>query len=284
MQIYSIETGNFKCDGGAMFGVVPKVMWSKKYPADDNNLCNCALRSMLVIDGDRKILIDNGTGDKQADSYTSHYHLHGDANLQKSLNELGIGFEDITDVVFTHLHFDHCGGATRYKNNSKELELVFPNATHWVSRVQWENYLNPNVREADSYFAENMMPVFEAGKLKLVETDGELFPNFEVRIFNGHTPGLMALLVTKEDQTIVFAADFIPTMVNVNLKWVAAYDLYPTVVLEEKEKFLNEAAEKNFILFFQHDIQTECCSLVKTPRGVKPNEIFKLDSLFLSEK
>lgn len=284
MQIYSIETGNFKCDGGAMFGVVPKVMWSKKYPADENNLCNCALRSMLVVDGDRKILIDNGTGDKQADSYTSHYHLNGDASLQNSLNELGFGFDDITDVVFTHLHFDHCGGATRYKTNSKELELVFPNATHWVSRVQWENYLNPNVREADSYFVENMMPVFEAGKLKFVENDGELFPNFEVRIFNGHTPGLMAVLVTTKEQTIVFAADFIPTMTNVNLKWIAAYDLFPTVSLKEKEKFLNEAVEKNFILFFQHDIKNECCSLIQTSRGVKPNENFKLNSLFLSEK
>jgi len=280
MQIYSIETGNFKCDGGAMFGVVPKVMWSKKYPADENNLCDCALRSMLVVDGDRRILIDNGTGDKQADSYTSHYHLWGEASLKTSLNKLGFAFEDITDVIFTHLHFDHCGGATRYKSGTKELELVFPNARHWVSKAQWENYLNPNVREGDSYFPENMMPIFEAGKLNLVEEDGELFPNVEVRIFNGHTTGLMAILVSDEDKTIAFTADFIPTLANVNLKWIAAYDLFPTVALKEKETFLNEAAEKNFTLFFQHDITNECCSLEQTARGVKPKASFTLKSLF----
>lgn len=280
MQIYSIETGNFKCDGGAMFGVVPKIMWSKKYPADENNLCDCALRSMLVVDGDRRILIDNGTGDKQADSYTSHYHLWGEDSLKTSLNKLGFAFEDITDVIFTHLHFDHCGGATRYKNGTKELELVFPNATHWVSKAQWENYLNPNVREGDSYFPENVMPIFEAGKLNLVEADGELFSNVEVRMFNGHTAGLMAILVSDGDKTIAFTADFIPTMANVNLKWIAAYDLFPTVALKEKEAFLKEAAEKNFSLFFQHDIMNECCSLEQTARGVKPKDSFSLKSLF----
>jgi len=263
-----------------MFGVVPKFMWNKKYPADENNLCDCALRSMLIVDGDRRILIDNGTGDKQADSYTSHYHLWGDDTLQSSLSKLGFDFEDITDVIFTHLHFDHCGGATRYKAGTKELELVFPNATHWVSKAQWENYLNPNVREGDSYFPENMMPIFEAGKLNLVEEDGELFPNVEVRQFNGHTKGLMAVLVHDTDKTIAFTADFIPTLANVNLKWIAAYDLFPTVVLKEKEDFLKEAVEKNYTLFFQHDIQNECCSLEKTARGIKPKESFKLKSLF----
>ncbi|MCZ4693600.1 MBL fold metallo-hydrolase [Ancylomarina euxinus] len=280
MQIYSIETGNFKCDGGAMFGVVPKIMWSKKYPADENNLCDCALRSMLIVDGDRRILIDNGTGDKQANSYTSHYHLWGEDSLKTSLKNVGFSFEDITDVIFTHLHFDHCGGATRYKSGTKELELVFPNATHWVSKAQWENYLNPNVREGDSYFPENVVPIFEAGKLNLVEHDGELFPNVEVRIFNGHTMGLMAVLVSDEDKTIAFTADFIPTMANVNLKWIAAYDLFPTVALKEKEAFLKEAAEKNFCLFFQHDIMNECCSLEQTARGIKPKDSFSLKSLF----
>ena len=280
MQIYSIETGNFKCDGGAMFGVVPKIMWSKKYPADENNLCDCALRSMLIVAGDRRILIDNGTGDKQADSYTSHYHLWGEDNLEASLHKLGFSFEDITDVIFTHLHFDHCGGATRYKEGTKELELAFPNAEHWVSKTQWENFLNPNVREGDSYFAENMMPIFEAGKLNLVEEDGELFSNVEVRMFNGHTTGLMAVLVHDEDKTIAFTADFIPTMANVNLKWIAAYDLFPTLALHEKERFLNEAVEKNFTLFFQHDIMNECCSLKQTERGVKPKASFALKSLF----
>lgn len=279
MQIYSIETGVLKCDGGAMFGVVPKFMWSKKYPVDDNNLCDCALRSMLIVDGDRCILIDNGVGDKLSESEVSHHNYIADIKLQESLKKLGFDFEDITDVIFTHLHFDHCGGATRYKSGTKELELVFPNATHWVSKAQWENYLNPNVREGDSYFPENMMPIFEAGKLNLVEEEGELFPNVEVRMFNGHTDGLMAVLVQDEDKTIAFTADFIPTMANVNVKWVAAYDLFPTIVLKEKQAFLKEAVEKNYILFFQHDIQNECCSLIQTERGVKPDKSFSLKSL-----
>jgi len=279
MQIYSIETGVLKCDGGAMFGVVPKFMWSKKYPADENNLCDCALRSMLIVDGDRRILIDNGVGDKLSESEASHHNYIADTTLKSSLNKLGFDFEDITDVIFTHLHFDHCGGSTRYKNGTKELELSFPNATHWVSKSQWDNYLNPNAREGDSYFPENMMPVFESGKLKFVEDDTELFPNIEVRMFNGHTTGLMAVLVHNENNTIVFAADFIPTMTNVNLKWIAAYDLFPTVVLEEKAAFLKEAVEKDYTLFFQHDIQIECCSLKQTEKGVKPDKSFSLKSL-----
>tara|TARA_R110001583_G_scaffold25217_1_gene91374 strand:+ start:2731 stop:3573 length:843 start_codon:yes stop_codon:yes gene_type:complete len=280
MQIYSIETGNLKCDGGAMFGVVPKFMWSNKYPADENNLCDCALRSMLIVDGDRRILIDNGVGDKLSESEASHYNYIANTTLKGSLNKLGYDFEDITDVIFTHLHFDHCGGSTRYKNGTKELELSFPNATHWVSKKQWENYLNPNIREGDSYFPENIMPVFESGKLKFVEENMEIFPNIEVRMFNGHTAGLMAVLVRGKNNTIVFAADFIPTMANVNLKWVAAYDLFPTTVLEEKAVFLKEAVEKDYILFFQHDIQIECCSLKQTERGIKPDKNFSLKSLF----
>lgn len=280
MQIYSIETGVLKCDGGAMFGVVPKFMWSKKYPADENNLCDCALRSMLIVDGDRRILVDNGVGDKLSESEASHHNYIADTTLKSSLNKLGFNFEDITDVIFTHLHFDHCGGATRYKNGTRELELSFPNAIYWVSKAQWENYLNPNAREGDSFFPENMMPVFESGKLNFIEEDTEIFPNVEVRIFNGHTTGLMAVLVHNENNTIVFAADFIPTMTNVNLKWIAAYDLFPTVVLEEKAAFLKEAVEKDYTLFFQHDIKVECCSLKQTERGVKPSKSFSLKSLF----
>ena len=280
MQIYSIETGNLKCDGGAMFGVVPKFMWSNKYPADENNLCDCALRSMFIVDGDRRILIDNGVGDKLSESEASHHNYLANTTLKGSLNKLGYDFEDITDVILTHLHFDHCGGSTRYKNGTKELELSFPNATHWVSKKQWENYLNPNVREGDSYFPENMMPIFESGKLKFVEEDMELFPNIELRMFNGHTTGLLAVLVHAENNTIVFAADFIPTMANVNLKWVAAYDLFPTIVLEEKASFLKEAIDKNYTIFFQHDIQIECCSLKQTERGIKPDKNFSLKSLF----
>jgi glyoxylase-like metal-dependent hydrolase (beta-lactamase superfamily II) len=234
---------------------------------------------MLIVDGDRRILIDNGVGDKLTESEASHYNYEADTSLKGSLKKLGFDFEDITDVILTHLHFDHCGGSTRYKNGTKELELSFANATHWVSKKQWENYLNPNAREGDSYFPENMMPVFESGKLRFVEEDMELFPNIEVRMFNGHTTGLMAVLVHDENCTIVFAADFIPTVANVNLKWIAAYDLFPTQVLKEKAAFLKEAVEKNYTLFFQHDINIECCSLKLTERGVKPDKSFSLKSL-----
>jgi len=279
MEIYTIETGNFKCDGGAMFSVVPKLFWSKKYPCDEDNLCNCAIRSMLVIDGDRKILIDNGTGDKQSEEYFKHHHLNGEADLLSSLSKVKVDPKEITDVVFTHLHFDHCGGAVKYNASRNGFELVFPNATHWVSRDQWENYLNPNIREADAYFMENILPVKEAGKLQIVEKEGELFPKFEVRFMNGHTPGFMVSIIKDENQTIVFAGDFIPTTANVPVKWLASYDLNPTDSLREKQVFLKEAVENNYILFFQHDITTECCSLRQTERGVKVDKCFSLKEI-----
>ncbi|WP_054716465.1 MBL fold metallo-hydrolase [Marinifilum fragile] len=188
MEIYNIETGNFMCDGGAMFSVVPKVMWSRKYPSNEDNYCNCAMRSMLVVDGERKILIDNGTGDKQSEEFFKHQHLNGDANMLDSLKSEGFLPDDITDVVFTHLHFDHCGGAVKWNTDKSDYELVFKNAQHWVSKQHWENYLNPNIRESDAFFDENIMPIKEAGKLNLVEQEGELFPNFKVKIFEGHTP------------------------------------------------------------------------------------------------
>lgn len=279
MEIYNIETGNFKCDGGAMFSVVPKLLWSRKYPGDEDNLCNCAMRSMLVIDGKRKILIDNGTGNKQSEEFFEHHHLNGDAGLLSSLSKVKVEPEEITDVVFTHLHFDHCGGAVRNNEAKNGYELVFPNATHWVSKNQWDNFLNPNIREADAYFEENIFPIKEAGKLEIVEKEGELFPNFEVRFVNGHTPGLMVPMIKNEGKTIVFAGDFIPTAANVPVKWLASYDLNPTESLREKEVFLKEAVENNYILFFQHDIVNECCSLIQTARGVKVDRCFPFSDI-----
>ena len=279
MEIYNIETGNFMCDGGAMFGVVPKVLWSRKYPGNEDNYCNCAMRSMLVVDGDRKILIDNGTGDKQDEEFFKHQHLNGDANLIDSLGQVGFSPDDITDVVFTHLHFDHCGGAVRWNVERTGYELVFKNATHWVSKQHWENFLNPNIRESDAFFMENIMPVKDAGKLNLVEEEGELFPNIDVRIFEGHTPGLMIPLIRMGEQTIVFAGDFIPTAANVPIKWVASYDLNPTASIREKESFLKEAVDNSYILFFQHDIRNECCSLIQTERGVKVDKCFPLANI-----
>lgn len=279
MEIYNIETGNFMCDGGAMFSVVPKVMWSKKYPCNEDNYCNCAIRSMLVVDGDRKILIDNGTGDKQSEEFFKHQHLNGDDNLLASLERVGVAVDEITDVVFTHLHFDHCGGAVKWNKDHSGYELVFKNAQHWVGKQQWENYLNPNVREADAFFDENIMPVKESGKLNFVEEEGELFPNFEVRFFNGHTPGLMIPIINSKGQKICFAGDFIPTAANVPVKWLASYDLNPTASLQEKDNFLKEAVRENYILFFQHDITTECCNLIQSERGVKVKERFALTEI-----
>lgn len=279
MEIYNIETGNFKCDGGAMFSVVPKLLWSRKYPSDEDNLCNCAMRSLLVVDGERKILIDNGTGDKQDEEFFKHQHLNGDSTLLSSLLNIGFQPKDITDVIFTHLHFDHCGGAVKNNEKGDGFDLVFPNATHWVSKAQWENFNNPNIREADAYFQENIIPIKEAGKLKFVEKEGELFPNFEIRFVNGHTPGLMVSIIKNENNTLVFAGDFIPTAANVPVKWLASYDLNPTESLREKEVFLKEAVENNYILFFQHDIINECCSLVQTPKGIKVDKCFSLSEI-----
>lgn len=267
------------CDGGAMFSVVPKVMWSRKYPCDENNYCNCAMRSMLVVDGDRKILIDNGTGDKQDETFFAHQQLNGDASLVSSIKNAGFSVDDITDVVFTHLHFDHCGGAVKWNNTKTGYELVFPNAIHWVSKRHWENYKNPNIRESDAFFDENIMPIEEAGKLCFVEKEGELFPNLEVRFFDGHTPGLMIPILKKGNQTIVFAGDFIPTVANVPVKWLASYDLNPTASLSEKESFLQEAVKNHYFLFFQHDILNECCSLIQTNKGVRVDECFSLSSI-----
>ena len=279
MEIFNIETGNFMCDGGAMFSVVPKVMWSRKYPSNEDNYCNCAMRCMLVVDGDRKILIDNGTGDKQSEEFFKHQHLNGDARLLDSLRNVGYSADDITDVVFTHLHFDHCGGAVKWNKDRSAYELVFKNAEHWVSKQQWENYLNPNIREKDAFFDENIMPVKESGKLHFVEEEGELFPNIEVRIFEGHTPGLIIPIINYNGTKVVFAGDFIPTAANVPVKWLASYDLNPTASLNEKDNFLKEAVLENCILFLQHDITTECCSLIQTERGVKANKFFPLSDL-----
>lgn len=279
MEIFNIETGNFMCDGGAMFSVVPKVMWRKKYPSNEDNYCNCAMRSMLVVDGERKILIDNGTGNKQSEEYFKHQQLNGDATLVGSLEKAGFSVDDITDVVFTHLHFDHCGGAVKWNADRSGYELVFKNAKHWVSKQHWANFLNPNIRESDAFFDENIMPIKEAGKLYFVENEGELFPNFEVRIFNGHTPGLLIPIVNYNGKKLVFAGDFIPTSANVPVKWLASYDLNPTASLAEKEVFLKEAVLGKWVLFFQHDITTECCDLKQTERGVKVDKCFPLQDL-----
>lgn len=278
MQLYSIETGNLKLDGGAMFGVVPKVMWSKKYPADENNLCNWSMRCLLIVDEDRKILIDNGIGDKQDEKFLRHYYLNGDFSLESSLAKYGFTTDDITDMVLTHLHFDHCGGSIKYNDEGK-LVPAFKNATYWTTKAQFEWATNPNRREKASYLKENILPIQESGQLKLIEEEGEFIPNIYAKIFNGHTDGQLIPHIKYKGKTIAFMADLLPAAAHVPIAWVIAYDTKPLISLKDKERFYKEALEENVILFFEHDIYNECCSIEMTEKGVKVKETFKLSEI-----
>jgi glyoxylase-like metal-dependent hydrolase (beta-lactamase superfamily II) len=277
MKIYPIHTGNLKLDGGAMFGVVPKVMWSKLYPCDENNLCNWAMRCLLIVDGDRRILIDCGIGDKQSEKFFSNYYLNGDDSLDKSLAARGFTTDDITDVILTHLHFDHAGGAIRWNSDRTGYIPAFKNATYHTSRQQWDWGTSPNNREKASFLKENILPIAETGKLNLVEGDGDLFPGISLRIFNGHTDGQVIPMIRYGEKTIVYMADLLPSAAHVPLPYVMSYDTRPLLTLEEKQVFMNEAAEKGYILFFEHDLYHECCTVQSTEKGVKVRETLTLE-------
>ncbi|MFH0894931.1 MAG: MBL fold metallo-hydrolase [Bacteroidota bacterium] len=277
MKLYSIDTENFKLDGGAMFGVVPKVMWQKIYPCDENNLCPWAMRLLLIDSGDRKILVDSGIGDKQDAKFMGNYHLFGEHTLAKSLAAHGFTHDDITDVIHTHLHFDHCGGSV--KKVGEALVPAFPNANYWISRRQWEWATNPNRREKASFLKENILPLQEHGKVKLVEEDGELFPGISVQMHHGHTDGHMIVLVKYNEKTFVYMGDVFPAHVHIPIPFVMSYDTRPMLSLEEREKFLKEAIENNYILIFEHDIDKESCTLQMTEKGVRAKEFFKLKEL-----
>lgn len=277
-KIAKIETGNFMCDGGAVFGVIPKVLWQKQYPSDDKNFVNLAMRCLLIDDGERVVLIDNGIGNKQSEKFYSHYHLNGEATIEKSLNEAGYNFEDITDMVLTHLHFDHCGYSVK-RTTDNNLVPVFPNANYWVSQNQWNNYLNPNIREGAVYFKENMMPIWEAGQLKIIDQNTHLMPGVELRLYDGHTPGQIIPFIKGEQRTMVYMGDLIPLMASVPLAWVSAYDTDPLKSIEEKQAFLEEAADNGYFLFFEHDINTECCTVEKTEKGILPKADYQLEQV-----
>ncbi len=278
MKLYKIETGNFMADGGAIFGVIPKVMWEKRYPADEENYCNLAMRSLLVETADRLVLIDTGMGNKQSEKFYSYCKLNGEDSLSGSLKNAGFTPEEVTDVILTHLHFDHDGGHI-VKDNSGRLTLMFPNATHWVSKSQWDNYLDSNIREGAVYFPEDMMPVKDAGMLKIIEGEGEHIPGIDFRLFNGHTPGMIIPVVDFNGKTVVFTADLIPVAANIPLAWVSAYDLFPLTSIAEKEEFLTEAVENGYILFFEHDLYSECCTLKKSNHKIVINESIKLSEI-----
>ncbi len=280
MKVKVLETENFKVDGGAMFGVIPKSMWNKVYPADENNMCNLSNRLLLIETDNHKILIDAGIGDKHDEKFLSHIYVNGDGNLHTSLKKAGYSTEDITDVIFTHLHWDHCAGATFY-NENKELKLTFPNAHYWVSKSQWDWAMNPNAREKAAFQEEDLMPLHQSGKLHLIEKNTMLFPGVEVRIYDGHTIGMISLVLHGENKILAIPADLIPSASHISLPWISAYDIQPMVLLKEKTDFLNEAVEKRWTLFFEHDINGECCELEETPKGIKGKELFPLSELAL---
>lgn len=278
MKLYKIETGNLKLDGGAMFGVVPKVIWNKIYPSDENNLCNWAMRCLLVVTDDKRILIDTGMGDKQSEKFFKHYYPNGNETLESSLKENGFGTDDITDVIITHLHFDHVGGAVKYDEN-KNLIPTFKNATYHVSKAQWELATNPNRREKASFLPENFIPLQEHNCLNIIESEGELFPNIEVQIYDGHTVGQIIPIINYKGQKIAYGADLFPSTAHLPMPYIMSYDTKPLETLKDRKRFFDNAIKDNYILFFEHDLYNECCTLHETPKGVRANKTFKLETL-----
>lgn len=279
MKLHAVNAGHFKLDGGAMFGVVPKSIWNKVNPADENNMCSWALRCLLIEDGNRLILIDNGMGDKQDQKFFGYYYLHGDDTLQKSLNKLGYSFDDVTDVVLTHLHFDHCGGSIKYNNDRTKLEPAFKNATYYSNEKHWEWAIHPNAREKASFLKENILPIKESGQLKFIGEGTELIPGLNFREVFGHTEAMMLPVISYKGTTIAYMADLIPSAGHLPIPYVMGYDMRPLETLKEKELLLNEAVDKNWILFFEHDPSIECISLERTEKGVRKKEILKLSDI-----
>lgn len=286
MKLYTINTGYFKLDGGAMFGVVPKSIWNKINPADDNNLCSWALRCLLIEDGDRLILIDNGNGDKQDAKFFSHYYLHGDDTLDKSLAKYGFHRDDITDAFLTHLHFDHCGGSIR--RDGDKLVPNFKNARYWSNQAHWQWAVHPNDREKASFLPENILPIEESGRLNFIEVKGsndyhlgetKFTENISVRFVNGHTEAMMLPQIRYGDKTIVYMADLLPSAGHIPIPYVMAYDMFPMTTLNEKKSFLKEAVEHDYILYFEHDPVYECCTLQQTEKGVRVRDYFKLEEI-----
>ncbi len=280
MKIHATNSGYFKLDGGAMFGVVPKILWNKINPADENNYCDWAMRCMLVEDGKRLLLVDTGIGAKQDARFFSHFPLHGSDSLEKSLKQRGFTFDDVSDVFLTHLHFDHCGGAIRYNADRTRLEPAFKNATYWSHPEHWKWAMNPNARERPSFLKENILPIKESGQLKFVGDASGVFPGLGIKIANGHTNAMMMPHIQYKGKTVVFVADLVPSTGHIPLPYIMSYDTRPLVTLEEKEIFLNEAADEGHVLFMEHDPRHECCTVQRTEKGVRLKEVFQLEEYF----
>lgn len=289
MKVHTIDTGFFKLDGGAMFGVVPKTMWNKLNPADENNLCSWAMRCMLIEEDNRLILIDNGIGNKQDAKFLGHYHLHGNNSLDSSLASLGFHKDDITDILLTHLHFDHCGGSIIREND--KLLPAFKNATYWSNQNHWQWATQPNDREKASFLKENILPIQESGQLRFIDTPETISEqtgvlpqvsfteNISLRFVNGHTSMMMLPQIRYKENTIVFMADLLPSVAHIPIPYVMAYDMFPLTTLNEKKSFLSEALSNNYILFFEHDPVNECCSLQQTEKGIRQKDTFRLHEL-----
>jgi glyoxylase-like metal-dependent hydrolase (beta-lactamase superfamily II) len=281
MKLHIIETGFFKLDGGAMFGVVPKSLWQRTNPADEKNLCTWAMRCLLIEDGNQLILLDNGLGNKQDAKFFSHYYLHGEDSLEKSLKKAGFGTNDVTDMFLTHLHFDHCGGGVKYVNDNRDkLELSFPNAKYWSHKDHWHWAIDPNPREKASFLKENILPIQESGHLNFVSDNGESpFDAFDIYTVDGHTEKMMIPKIKYKDKTIVFMADLLPSIGHIPLPYVMGYDTRPLLTLKEKAVFLNQAADEGYVLFFEHDSQNECCTVKHTEKGVRLDRAFPLSEI-----
>ena len=285
MNIYVINTGYFKLDGGAMFGVVPKSLWQRTNPADENNLCTWAMRSLLIEDGERLILIDTGIGNKQSDKFFGHYHLHGDDSLDTNLTKLGFHRDDITDVFLTHLHFDHVGGAVeRFAEKDFAYRPAFKNAKYWTNKRHWKWAVEPNAREKASFLHENILPLEESGQLDFiaVDQDGkqETDLGFKVQVVSGHTDAQMLPIIEYKGKTIVFMADLLPSTGHIPLAFVMGYDTRPLITLSEKEAFLKEAADKEYYLFLEHDSVNEICTVKHTEKGIRLNQTYSFKELF----
>lgn len=285
MQLYPIESGNFKLDGGAMFGVVPKSIWQRTNPADANNMIDIAARCLLIEDGNKLILIDTGMGNKQSDKFFGYYYLWGNDSIDKSLKNLGFHRDDITDVFMTHLHFDHCGGSVQWNKDKTGYEPAFKNAHFWTNAAHWKWATQPNNREKASFLAENIQPLKESGQLKnILLPEDRLLKNselgFDIFFADGHTEKQMIPLIKYQDKTIAFMADLLPTVGHLPLPFVMGYDTRPLLTLDEKEAFLNMAANQNYYLFLEHDAHHQIITVKHTEKGVRLDQAFNSKDIF----
>ena len=286
MKLYPIESGNFKLDGGAMFGVVPKTIWNKTNPADENNLIDIAARCLLIQDGKRLILIDTGMGNKQSEKFFGYYSLWGTHSMDKSLAKYGFHRDDITDVFMTHLHFDHCGGSVQWNEDKTGYEVAFKNAKYWTNENHWEWATKPNPREKASFLSENILPMQESGHLNFIKRpDGDFLSNselgFGIFFVDGHTEKMMIPHIQYQNKTIAFCADLIPTAGHIPLPYVMGYDTRPLLTLPEKAKFLTTAAENNYYLFLEHDAHNEIITVEQTEKGIRLKEVFRCDDILM---